>query len=101
MAVSDARPEALREASRESSIYRRAARIEIAPPVVALTRYAPAAVLIAILLADSNRHTDPDLWGHLRFGQVFIAGRHRYVATHIPTPRRVLDGAITSGSPKS
>jgi hypothetical protein len=32
-------------------------------------------VLIAILLADSNRHTDPDLWGHLRFGQAFIAGR--------------------------
>ncbi len=41
-----------------------------------LLRYAPAAVLIAILLADSNRHTDPDLWGHLRFGQLFIAGRH-------------------------
>jgi len=41
-----------------------------------LTRYAPAAVLIAILLADSNRHTDPDLWGHLRFGQAFIAGGH-------------------------
>jgi hypothetical protein len=38
-------------------------------------RYSPAAVLLAILLADSNRHTDPDLWGHLRFGQVFIAGR--------------------------
>jgi hypothetical protein len=75
MAVSDAGPEALREASRESSIYPRAAHVEIAPPVVALTRYAPAAVLIAILLADSNRHTDPDLWGHLRFGQVFIAGR--------------------------
>ena len=47
-----------------------------APPAVSLIRYAPAAVLIAILLADSNRHTDPDLWGHLRFGQAFIAGRH-------------------------
>ena len=33
-------------------------------------------MLIAILIADSNRHTDPDLWGHLRFGQAFIAGRH-------------------------
>lgn len=44
--------------------------------VVSLTRYAPAAVLIAILVADSNRHTDPDLWGHVRFGQAFIAGRH-------------------------
>ena len=71
MAVSDVRP----EASRESSTDRRAVRSEIAPPAVSLMRYAPAAVLIAILLADSNRHTDPDLWGHLRFGEVFIAGR--------------------------
>jgi hypothetical protein len=71
MAVPDARP----ESSRESSTDRRAARIEIAPPAVSLMRYAPAAVLIAVLLADSNRHSDPDLWGHLRFGQVFIAGR--------------------------
>jgi len=63
MAVSDVR------------FVRHAARIPIAPPAVSLTRYAPAALLIAILLADSNRHTDPDLWGHLRFGQVFIAGR--------------------------
>jgi hypothetical protein len=72
MAVPDARS----ESSRESSIDRRAARIETMPPAVSLMRYAPAAVLIAILLADSNRHTDPDLWGHLRFGQAFIAGRH-------------------------
>jgi hypothetical protein len=72
MAVSDVRL----EASRDSSLDRRASRNEkIAPPAVSLMRYAPAAVLIAILLADSNRHTDPDLWGHLRFGQVFIAGR--------------------------
>jgi hypothetical protein len=41
-----------------------------------LLRYSPAVVLLAILLADSNRHTDPDLWGHLRFGQAFIANRH-------------------------
>lgn len=72
MAVFEARP----EASREPSIDARAARIEPVPPPVSLLRYAPAAVLVAILLADSNRHTDPDLWGHLRFGQLFIAGRH-------------------------
>jgi hypothetical protein len=72
MAVADARP----KASPQASTDQRAARIEIAPRTVSLTRYAPAAVLIAILLADSNRHTDPDLWGHLRFGQAFIAGRH-------------------------
>jgi len=72
MAVSDVRP----EASRDSSPSRRAARDEkIARSPLSLMRYAPAAVLIAILLADSNRYTDPDLWGHLRFGQVFIAGR--------------------------
>src|ERR1700738_3488559 len=41
-----------------------------------LLRYSPAVVLLAILIADSNRHTDPDLWGHVRFGQKFIAGRH-------------------------
>lgn len=41
-----------------------------------LLRYSPAVVLLAILIADSNRHTDPDLWGHLRFGQLFVAQRH-------------------------
>jgi len=72
MAAADARPKTFPQAS----IGQRAARIEISPQAFSLTRYAPAAVLIAILLADSNRHTDPDLWGHLRFGQAFIAGRH-------------------------
>ena len=72
MAVADARPKTFPPASIEQS----AARIEISPQAFSLTRYAPAAVLIAMLLADSNRHTDPDLWGHLRFGQAFIAGRH-------------------------
>jgi hypothetical protein len=41
-----------------------------------LLRYSPAVVLLAILIADSNRRTDPDLWGHIRFGQAFIANRH-------------------------
>ena len=72
MAVADARPKTFPPAS----IEQRAARIEISPQAFSLTRYAPAAVLITMLLADSNRHTDPDLWGHLRFGQAFIAGRH-------------------------
>jgi hypothetical protein len=45
-----------------------------------LLRYSPAFVLLAILIADSNRHTDPDLWGHIRFGQEFIAGRHLIAA---------------------
>lgn len=72
MAVPDARP----QSSHEISVDQLAARTPIAPLPVSLCRYAPAAVLIAILLADSNHHTDPDLWGHLRFGQLFIAGRH-------------------------
>ena len=81
MAVSDATShQALSQASPEDrpevSTDARAARIPLKLPAVSLARYAPAAVLIAILLADSNRHTDPDLWGHLRFGQAFIAGRH-------------------------
>ena len=76
MAVADARPEASAQASPQASIDQRLARIEITPRAVSLIRYAPAAVLLATLIADSNRHTDPDLWGHLRFGQAFIAGRH-------------------------
>jgi hypothetical protein len=40
---------------------------------MSLLRYSPAVVLLAILIADSNRHTDPDLWGHIHFGQEFIA----------------------------
>jgi len=76
MAVGEARPEPSRQSSHGSSIIDRpAARVEMACPAISLMRYAPAAVLIALLLADSNRHTDPDLWGHLRFGQVVIAGR--------------------------
>jgi hypothetical protein len=41
-----------------------------------LLRYSPAVVLLAILIADSNRRADPDLWGHIRFGQAFIANHH-------------------------
>src|ERR1700730_18904300 len=59
-----------------AGVARRAARTRVAPRAASLTHHAPAPVLLAILVADSNRHTDPDLWGHVRFGQVFIAGRH-------------------------
>jgi len=71
-ALSHASPEDRPEVSTGAG----AARVPLKAPAVSLARYAPAAVLIAILLADSNRHTDPDLWGHLRFGQAFIVGRH-------------------------
>jgi hypothetical protein len=41
-----------------------------------LWRYSPAAVLLAILVADSNRFADPDLWGHIRFGQAALIQGH-------------------------
>ncbi len=41
-----------------------------------LWRYSPAAVLLAVLVADSNRLADPDLWGHIRFGQAAILQGH-------------------------
>jgi hypothetical protein len=43
---------------------------------VSLFRYAPALVLLLIVIADSHQLTDPDLWGHIRFGQAVIAAGH-------------------------
>jgi hypothetical protein len=60
----------------EAVLDRRGEEVATQPAARSLLRYSPAAVLIAALIADSNRHTDPDLWGHLRFGQDFIAARH-------------------------
>lgn len=41
-----------------------------------LFRYSPALVLIAIVIADAGRLSDPDLWGHLRFGQATLSQAH-------------------------
>lgn len=41
-----------------------------------LFRYSPALVFIAIAIADSQRWADPDLWGHVRFGQAVLAQGH-------------------------
>lgn len=38
----------------------------------ALLRDCPAYVLLAIVIADSVSFADPDLWGHIRFGQAVI-----------------------------
>ena len=43
---------------------------------VSLLRYSPALVFLAIVLADLTRQADPDLWGHLRFGQAVLAQHH-------------------------
>jgi hypothetical protein len=41
-----------------------------------LLQYAPALVLLLIVVADSAQFPDSDLWGHLRFGQAAIASGH-------------------------
>jgi hypothetical protein len=41
-----------------------------------LLHYAPAMVLLLIVVADSAQLPDPDLWGHLRFGQAALASGH-------------------------
>ncbi|HUY26609.1 MAG TPA: hypothetical protein VMV27_04245, partial [Candidatus Binataceae bacterium] len=39
-------------------------------------RYSPALVLIAIMIMDSVRVADPDLYGHLRFGEQILLTGH-------------------------
>jgi hypothetical protein len=43
---------------------------------MSLLHYAPAMVLLLIVVADSAQLPDPDLWGHLRFGQAALASGH-------------------------
>jgi hypothetical protein len=43
---------------------------------MSLLQYSPALVLLIVAITDSQRYADPDLWGHVRFGQeVLRAGR--------------------------
>jgi hypothetical protein len=44
--------------------------------LVSLLRYSPALVLVLVTVADAMRYADPDLWGHIRFGQAMLSGRH-------------------------
>lgn len=54
-----------------------AAEIESAPSRgLSLFRYSPALILIAIAIADAGRLADPDLWGHIRFGQATLTQGH-------------------------
>ena len=39
---------------------------------VSLLHYAPLLVVLLVMLADSGQGTDPDLWGHIRFGQLTL-----------------------------
>jgi hypothetical protein len=43
---------------------------------VSLLRYSPALVLAAVAVADAIRYADPDLWGHVKFGQAVLALHH-------------------------
>jgi hypothetical protein len=71
-----AHPSLARDLSRDGAIRRSLSRnANIASP----TTYSDRPPSPRTKLADSNRHTDPDLWGHLRFGQTFITGE---VAAH-------------------
>ncbi|MGB6552212.1 MAG: hypothetical protein WBE78_01895, partial [Candidatus Binataceae bacterium] len=41
-----------------------------------MIRYSPALVLMAVMITDSVRVADPDLYGHLRFGQQILTTVH-------------------------
>ncbi len=43
---------------------------------MSLFQYSPGLILISIAIADSIRLPDPDLWGHVRFGQAVLSRYH-------------------------
>jgi hypothetical protein len=43
---------------------------------VSLFHYAPAFVLLVIVVADGAQFADPDLWGHIRAGQAILEQGH-------------------------
>jgi hypothetical protein len=45
---------------------------------LSLFRYAPALILVLVVVADAGQRSDPDLWGHLRFGQTVLAHHGLY-----------------------
>ena len=46
------------------------------PASMSLFRYSPGLILVCIAIADSIRLPDPDLWGHIRFGQAVLSQHH-------------------------
>lgn len=62
-----------RIASRLNSYSQVSIGAEPPPWTESVIRYSPALVLIAIMIADALRVADPDLYGHLRFGQQILA----------------------------
>src|SRR5258708_7020720 len=43
---------------------------------LSLLRYSPALVFLIVAIVDSQRYADPDLWGHVRFGQTALQQGH-------------------------
>lgn len=50
--------------------------VAASPARLSLFRYSPALILVVIAIADLNRLADPDLWGHVRFGQAVLSAGH-------------------------
>lgn len=48
----------------------------VKPTRYSLFRYSPLLFLVLIIIADGAQSSDPDLWGHLRFGQAVLASGH-------------------------
>jgi hypothetical protein len=46
------------------------------PVALSLLRYSPALVVFIIAVTDVGRWADPDLWGHIRFGQLTLSLGH-------------------------
>ncbi len=46
------------------------------PASMSLFRYSPGLILVSIAIADSIRRPDPDLWGHVPFGQAALRLHH-------------------------
>jgi len=50
--------------------------IDKPPASMSLFRYSPGLILVCIAIADSIRRPDPDLWGHVPFGQAVLRLHH-------------------------
>jgi hypothetical protein len=61
-----------------------------------LLRSAPAVVLFAIVLADTMRSADTDLWGYLHFGNIVLT-RHQ-LFFHAPSSYACPPGPRVRGS---
>jgi hypothetical protein len=55
-------------------------RVKHSPRRRSLLRYSPALFALVIVIADAIQVSDPDLWGHIRFGQAALA-QHNLAAS--------------------